>query len=284
MEENVRSLRVGYVTLAGEELEIPRGKALQYLERVRQAAENHSVDVDGITALVWSVANPLMMPSPVSGAAMATRETYEHQAFRAMLDCISRKRIATGDLDLSAAAQKYTVPVPDAAQQLGIHESSVRKAIASGRLSAWKRGGAYFLDPASVSAYQVSIRGAKAMPQMTAVPVAPPGPEEPTTIHSGTRGGHTLLVKYKGPAAEHHQAADGEIRAVLPAAWKRIAVLTGNKNTGKYWLQVLSHEPDGEVNTLRYGGFEVRGRFLQEALKRDRSRDVLAQWEAFQPE
>jgi excisionase family DNA binding protein len=247
-----------------------------FLERVSAASQDMRVGVPELTRLVWGPENPLMDTKILPGRAMATESTYNDPAFRLMLDLISRKRIAVGTLDIEAAVARYTLTVPEAAERLGIHQTSIRQAIKSGKLAAWKNGGTFFLDPASVESYRVSKRGARATWR------------HPLSVRFGTQGDAMFLVKWKVfdiDDADHLLAnrvklADGTQEGVIPQ-WGVAVVLTGIKSKGSYRCFELTPIDDDRnfTDEIEFQGFYVRGLFKQ--MKTNNSKEAMEKWDAF---
>ncbi len=284
MHESLR-----HTTLMGERLEFPKpvGLIAPFLTMVEQAAADPKVTEEGIKRLVWGPDNPLLDTTTLPGRALATLETYEHPAFRVMLDWIDRKRIAVGSLDIDRAKAKYTMSVPGAAVQLGVHETTVRTAIRSGRLSAWHRGGAYYLDPVSVSGYQVSIRGAKAVPHVSKRVAEVPNEKAPLMLRYGTDGEYELRVKWPKPLANRNRIHGDVWEAEIPQGWRHVAVLTGNKAKRTYRLYVLvprAFNDPYDMQNLSFVGFHVRGQFEVEGKPITNPRKATEAWEAFQAE
>ncbi len=277
-----------YKTREGEGVTIPplSPEADQFLERVEAAVTVEAMDGVAMVELVWGTENPLLERNPANpGLPFATRETYDHPAFQRMLQLIDRKREILGNLDFAAVEPRYIVTVPEAAQILGIHETSVRQAIRGHRLAGIKKGTTYFLDPASVESYRVSTRGKEAKVQETehAKVGFLPGALH---IREGAAGNYTLQVKSTGGLAKAGNRKFGKASSVwenvLPAGWKQVYVLTGKKQESKYRLFILEPgKPDPEKDMgLSFAGFHVRGEF-EVVSHENNPRKALEEWKGF---
>ena len=253
-----------------------------YLRKVEQAAADPTVDEIEVAALVWNTDNPYLQIHPDTGAAIADRAAYDSVVFQIMLDLIDQKRINLGTLDPEAAAARYTLTVKEAADKLGIHAATVRKAIDAKRLAAWKRGGTYMLDPASVASYKISNRGARADVQFSQqahlglIPGA-------LAIREGTDGDYFLRVRGH-IKSEERQVGDDITQYLITRPWERVAVQTGKKSANSYRLFILEPAPpETEPDQgLTFAGFYVRGAF-KVVEKINNSKEALAAWKAYDP-
>jgi excisionase family DNA binding protein len=261
-----------------------------FVEHVREAAGFPGMSVEDLKNMVWSEANPFLERDLIPGRPMATRETYEHPAFRAMLDCIDRKRMALGDLDLEFAEARYTITIPEAAEALGVAESTLRRAVQAGRVDGWKKGGVYYLDPRAVESYRVSIRGLKAEVQTTeTLAHAPIGPEleqlPPGALYVklGTRGNFFLRHRWVGVMVPQEQTGHEPVwGGIVPKGWRRIALLRGKKKEQDYrYFELEPATREGNTHSvLTFAGFYVRGDF-RVTRKINNPRKALEAWEAF---
>lgn len=254
-----------HTTLEGEVVTFdePAGSLGAFLARAQQAAGDPNVSEDALTLLIYGPENPLLDHALLPGRSMVTAETLKHPLYPVLLDLLGRKRVALGTLDVDAAAARYTLPVTEAAERLGIHPSAVRQAITARRLPAWKKGGQYFLDPASVASFQVARRG----------------PPPRIQVRCGKADGVAFRVKYPGDLEHFRSPVPGVSEGQL-ASWKRIGVIFTNKaNKSQYFVL----EPGGEDNEVKHGSFYVRGRFAVTE-KVHNSQKAVEAWDAFTAE
>lgn len=256
-----------HTTLAGEELTYPRpGPELEaFLARVRAAAEDPKVSEDGLIELIYGSENPLLDHTIFEGRGAVTLEVFENPVYHVMLDLLDQKRVQAGSLDLDRAAQRYTLTVSEAAEQLGISTSAVRQAIASKRLAAWKPGGEYLLDPHSVATYRdhVKRRG--------------PRPAPALRIRMGNKPGASFRVKAPGleRGEETKLEGGGKLIEARVERFTRAAIAFSGKSVNRMFVL----EPAAEANSFEFEGFEVSGRYRvvekvndpEEASKRFRS-------------
>lgn len=104
-------------------------------------------------SLMYSNENPIMRRHPIIGSE-ATKETLRDPVYRVLTDTVDRKRISEQGVDVSKIASGYTLTVAEAAERLGAHESTVRKAIREGRLACWVKEGVYYLHPKWVEQFR----------------------------------------------------------------------------------------------------------------------------------
>jgi hypothetical protein len=235
-----------YTTLAGEaiEYETPGRGLAAFLARVTDATADPNVSEAALTALVYGKENPLLEQSISPDYGMVTKAVFADPLYHVMTDLLARKRVAAGKLDLERAAASFTVTVTDAAEQLGVHPSAIRQAIAATKLSARKIGGTHYIDPRSIASYRVSRRGPKPRATLDVV-----------IAHDATGG-----MRIKAPSLEMVRgvgSARASIREGRVVGFERVAVIFGPK--GKYRLFVL--EPDDKDEEVTFGMSSVRGKF-----------------------
>jgi excisionase family DNA binding protein len=279
-----------YVTLQGENLDLTKVLPvhLDFLKRVQTAATDPKITHTDLAKLIWSGDNPLLVTNLLPSRAMATRESFENPAFRAMRDVEDRKRLESGDLDLERARARYTMTVPEAAGALGVAESTVRRAVKEGRLAGWKKGGVYYLDPNSVESYRVSTRGPRAEVRIDEKPAQRIW-KDGQSIHGalslrlGTEGDFVLRVK--GAMITPYRNATAKAPAwegLVQPGWRRIAVLRGKKKERDYRFFVLEPSPpEGpRESALEFANFYVRGDF-RVSRKINNPRKAIEAWESF---
>ncbi|MGK4003136.1 helix-turn-helix domain-containing protein [Sorangium sp. So ce1036] len=266
-------MKTEYTLLSGETVEFatPVGELGDFLRRVLAAAKEPSVTEADLNDLVFGPENPLLNRTVMAGRSVATAEVYRDPIFHVMLDCIARKRRPTEPAASSRA--RYTMTVPDAAQQLGISESAVRQAIYAGRLRASKEGGTYYLDPRSVGGYRVSKRGPRRQDQAAK---GPPGGVLDARIGSGPDA--SFRVKHSRDEFELTERHGAEWTGTIPPGWRRIAILGTTKERSRYW----EIEPAEGESVLHFEGFYLRGGFrIVETVST--SQRAEAAFKAFQP-
>jgi excisionase family DNA binding protein len=267
-------MKTQYTLLSGETVEFatPTGELSAFLSRVLAAVRDPSVSDVELLDLVLGPENPLLDRSSVAGRSIATADVYRDPTFHVMLDCVARKRLPL-EVAPTTPRTRFTMTVPDAAQQLGISESAVRQAIYAGRLRASKEGGTYYLDPHSVASYRVSKRGPRRQDQLAK---GPPGGALDARIGSGPDA--SFRVKHSRDDFELTEKRGPEWTGMVPAGWRRIAVLGTSKDRSRYW----EIEPAEGESVLHFEGFYLRGGFrIVETVST--SPRAVAAFKAFQP-
>ncbi|KYF52336.1 hypothetical protein BE04_45040, partial [Sorangium cellulosum] len=250
-------MKTQYTLLSGETVEFatPVGELGTFLCRVLAAARDPAVSEADLTDLVLGPENPLLDKTAVAGRSVATADVYRDPAFHVMLDCLARKRLPP-ESAVATPRTRYTMTVPEAAQQLGISESAVRQAIYAGRLRANKEGGTYYLDPHSVASYRVSKRGPRRQDQEAKGEAkGPPGGPLDARIGSGPDA--SFRVKHSRDDFELTEKRGPEWTGMIPSGWRRIAVLGTSRDLSRYW----EIEPAEGESVLHFEGFYLRGGF-----------------------
>ena len=252
----------------GERVEYPAPApaVARFLERVRRAADDPAVTEDGLIALIYGRENPLLDHTMMPGRSMVTPAVFANPLYRVLVDLLDRKRVQSGALDLAKARARYTLSVTDAAAQLGINATAVRKAISAGRLPAWKADGQYWLDPASGASFEVERRG--------------PAPR--LEVRMGSAAGESLRVKFAGALEDQAHPLANTTTGVL-THWKRVAVMTTATRGGEKSARLFVLEPGGPESEVALGCFHVRGRFTI-AEKINNPQKAAEAWRAFEPE
>ncbi|KYF92760.1 hypothetical protein BE20_10915 [Sorangium cellulosum] len=267
-------MKTQYTLLSGETVEFatPVGELGTFLCRVLAAARDPAVSEADLADLVLGPENPLLDKTAVAGRSVATADVYRDPAFHVMLDCLARKRLPP-ESAVATPRTRYTMTVPEAAQQLGISESAVRQAIYAGRLRANKEGGTYYLDPHSVASYRVSKRGPRRQDQDAK---GPPGGPLDARIGSGPDA--SFRVKHSRDDFELTEKRGPEWTGMIPSGWRRIAVLGTSRDLSRYW----EIEPAEGESVLHFEGFYLRGGFRIVETVSSTQRAVAA-FKAFQP-
>jgi excisionase family DNA binding protein len=146
-----------YTTTVGEMVEYDATpEEAAFLARVRSAVEDPRVTVGELTDLVYGLDNPVLERGIFPARGAVTKAVFARPIYHVMLDLLDVKRLQHGQLDMAAAARRYSMTIAEAAEQLGVHTSAVRQAVQAHKIAARKQGGSWLLDPASVEAYRVT--------------------------------------------------------------------------------------------------------------------------------
>ncbi len=150
-----------YTTLFGEELRFPEPppEVSAFLVRLRKFVNDPQVSELDMLNLLYGKENPLLDQTIFETRGAVTVVVFKNPVYHVMLDLLGQKAIQAGTLDPKKAEAAFSMTVPEASAQLGIHQSAVRQAIHAHKLAAIKKGGQYLLEPDSVGAYRVSRRG-----------------------------------------------------------------------------------------------------------------------------
>jgi excisionase family DNA binding protein len=144
-----------HTTIHGEVVEYDASHAEQaYLAEARALAEDPNVELDTLIEFIWSKDNPTLDSTLVPGRGMVTKAVIERPIYRVYNDLFLAKRIQCGLLDVQKTTAKYTLTVAEAAEQVGVVESSIRTACKAGRILAIKDGDSWRIDPDSLSRYR----------------------------------------------------------------------------------------------------------------------------------
>lgn len=273
-------MKIEHTTVSGHRIELELEEAARvFFARVHRAAEDKRVSENDLIALIYSDSNPILQPGIIPGRGMVTKETLENPLYRVLQDLLDRKRIAKTNIDVERMADRYSMPLAGAAEQLGVHESAVRQAIAAGRLPSWKKNGQHYLAPEAVAAFQLHRRGP-----------APRAPDAKRLVRAeaekyvkrhllnffaGNADGISFRVKAKGAAVT---PAKGKAVSGQVADWNKIGVIYGGE--GKHRFLVLV--PANENKRITRSKFFVEGAF-EVAEKENNPRRAREAWDAFEP-
>jgi hypothetical protein len=258
-----------WTTLSGRELSFdePTGELGSYWERLQRDAADPTVSHDALLALLYHPDNPLLDRNLMPGRGSVTRAVIDNPLYQAMTDLLGRKQVQLGQLDLATAGAPYTVTLAEAAEELGLSSTAARQAIDSYRLAGWKKGGVWFIHPASIESYKLGNYG----------PATKPKGGERLEVRMGADGsGATLKIKY--PAGAMEKEAGHIHTGHIPAGWRRVGVLTTSGPTPRFFVL----EPGDEIGAIELAGFYVRGRFRR-AVTENNSAKARAAWKAFNP-
>lgn len=151
-----------YETITGHRIEYtPKPKVAAFLRRLEAMVADESATESDCIALAYSTENPILDHSMFPGRGAVTRDVLADPAYRVMTDLLFRKRIAERQIDVATTEARYTMTVAEAAEELGVHVSAIRQAIASQRLASWHREGRHYLDPRAVRAMRLTAAAGK---------------------------------------------------------------------------------------------------------------------------
>jgi hypothetical protein len=260
--------QTGHLCVDGTVLKFdpPAPAVAAFLERVRRASEDPKVSEDQLVALIYGRDNPLLDHAMLPGHSMVTKEVFENPVYHVMCDYLGRKRVQLGTLDLAAARARFTMSVPDAAAKIGIHETAVRKAVATRRLASWRADGQIWLDPRAVAAFEVTRRG----------------PPPRLQLRVGSAPGVSFRVKHPGALEGRTEPAANVVEGTL-TAWARVGVMFSAERGDTKGQRFFVLEPGGEETELKLGDFYVKGRFTV-VEKVNNSERARAAWKAFEAE
>jgi excisionase family DNA binding protein len=259
------TLKASHVCVNGKVLvfDEPPPDIAAFVDQVRAAASSKKVSLDGLIAMIYGSDNPLLSKTMLPGYSMVTPEVFENPVYRVLLDLLDRKRVQLGQLDPVKAAARYTLSIPEAAEKMGVHRNAIVNAIDTGKLPVWIKGDRYYLDPATLHAYEPEKRGASPRLQ----------------IRFGNAPG--MSFRFKAPTElDDLTKVDEHVKEGVLAKWKRIAVITGEPKENKFRFYVL--EPASTQDHLKHGPFGVEGRF-RVVEKTNNAVDAQAAWKKFEP-
>ena len=134
---------------------------VEFLRRLEGAIGDDSMSPDEMRALVYGAENPILDHEAMPGQPLVTRATLDNPVFRICVDCLSRKDIRAGRIDLAQAHAAYTVDVPTAAEQLGVSPQAVRAGIDSFKYDALFAKGQWWMRPETVASLRLSRAGGR---------------------------------------------------------------------------------------------------------------------------
>jgi hypothetical protein len=256
-------------TLSGHEIRYddPTPEVEAFLRRAVELAADPKVPERDLVEAVYSRENPILDHTLFPGRGAVTPDVFANPLYHVLLDLLFRKEVQQRKVDVEAIAARYTLTVDEAAARVGVHPTSITKAISERRVGSWYRDGRYWLDPNGLASLQRAPRRGPA-----------PRDVAPLEYRVGQGGGAQLRLKYseRGEPTEppsKREPVTGELRR-----WRRVAVLHGR--AGKLRLFVL--EPAPEAGELVVGDFYVRGSF-KTVEKVNNAKRAEEAWEAFQP-
>lgn len=259
-----------HTTVSGHRVEYdPSSKVDAFLRRLERMVDDETVSEQDMIGVAYSGDNPILAHDVFPGRGAVTKAVLDDPTYAVMTDLLFRKRIAQESIDVEKLAARYSMTVPEAAEQLGVHESAVRQAIGAKRLASWMKDGRHYLEPKSLDSFEVGTRGPRGSVAQGAA-----GPRTKSVTH-GTRGpraksggpleivmGHakdlSLKVRSSEPV-EPVERVEGNIVKGALEHWKRVVVMTTGVGGSK---RAFVLEPAAEDNEVTFGPFSVRGRFV----------------------
>lgn len=191
-------------------------------------------DTDQIAALVYSEANPLVVPSERGEGRWRWQETGAAAELKRLADdLIQRARYHADGLDPETAwAQAYTLTVDEVADQHGVSRSTILKAVQRGEINAMKQRGQYLLEQTSAEVWRRSSRGAKKRGELL-------------VLARGSQAGSSCQVKHDGEAEDLAQmpAPEGRITMMGVTAWTKVLVRIIVKDGSRDTVEVLELAP-----------------------------------------
>jgi hypothetical protein len=245
-----------YALYSGEIIEYPNQPAVvnAFIARATAALNNPAVTPAEMLSLVYGVENPILDTTSQPGRAIVNKAVFDNPVYRVLSDMVGRKQILASGQTFEQVSAPYTVSVKDAADQLGLTESSVRTAITNRKLSALKRNGDWYIRPESVASYKVSNRGRKKA--KTANEGASQQHDVPRVLCGSAPGG-SLSVRIAGGELTDVSKEGNVTTGNFPAGWTRAAIRT----TSPKGAWVFEIEPDEGSERVEFLDFEVAGPF-----------------------
>lgn len=258
-------MKLLHETISGHRVEFdePEGELAEFFARARTAAADSAASENDLITLIYSADNPLLSPGVVPDRGVVTKDTLAHPVYRVLQDLLIRKRVAEQGLDVQAMADRHTVTIAEAAEQLGVHASAVQQAIKAQRLPSWVKGGRHYMAPSALDAFELSRRGPK-----------PKG--KPLRYCSGSEPGTSFRVKVPTSRVIEKK---GKAQTAEVDTWARVAVLSGGE--GRHRFFVLEPVASGSER-LELGSFYVEGPF-RVTKKVNNAREAREAYKAFEP-
>jgi len=211
-----------------------------YLNVVKLAAADPAANTRRMIELVYSPNNPVLDSRMLPGRGMVTDAVAADPVYRIMADLIGVKQVQLGELDLAAAEAPYSIPVEEAARQLGIAPEDVVAAIESRRMSAHLRDGEWFTRAESIASYRLVLGNTEV--------AAAVGNEKGRSMGIRVEGGQFVRTKKKAHVMEGH----------LSPGWSR-AIIRSTAEGGSVRVWII--QPAAKESEIVHGAFFVRGPF-----------------------
>ena len=132
-----------------------------FLAKLEALVVDDSVSPDQMRAFFYGVENPTLDPHALPGHAVITKASLRDPIFRIGIDCLTRKEIRAGRIDLAQMQAGYTLDVPTAAEQLGVSPQAVRAGIDSFKYDALFAKGQWWMRPETVASLKLSRAGGR---------------------------------------------------------------------------------------------------------------------------
>ena len=132
-----------------------------FFAKLEALVADDTVSPDQMRAIFYGVENPTLDSTALPGHAVITKASLRDPLFRIGIDCLSRKEIRAGRIDLAQAHAAYTVDVPTAAEQLGVSPQAVRAGIDSFKYDALFARGQWWMRPETVASLRLSREGGR---------------------------------------------------------------------------------------------------------------------------
>jgi hypothetical protein len=236
-------------TISGQRIEYddPEPAVARLLKAARAIVDDPKRTTDELVALVYGRSNPILDQTLFPERGAVTKAVLENSVYHVLTDLLARKEAQAKGTNFDRVKAKYTLSVSEAAEQLGVTEDAVRRAIRGRRLPAWvKEKGAYYVNPDHLPLLgEVGLRGTS------------PVQDEPLEVRSGVDAKQNMLqVKFRGGQVPSGGAVPyAEERGI--ERWRRVAVITGGHDKLRLWLI----EPGPTSAKIEFHGFFVRGKF-----------------------
>lgn len=259
-------------TINGRKIEYEQTAAeSRFLRRVEATIDDEHVSELELRALIYGPDNPLL--DHHAGYTFVVSDVFDSALFRVLLDYLDQKRVRIGSLDPTKVAARYTLTTAEAADRAGVGGSTLRTAVADGRLPAWIKEGLLYFTPESVDGF---VRGnAGRRPRLRAT--------------SGSEDGASLRLRVAGGKPERKLKVRSVVELQIDK-WDQVAVITGatrpdrddeKRKTYRYWLI----EPGGAEDKIGLDQLRVEGRFtVREKHNGDAARSAWREFTRAHPE
>lgn len=250
-------------TISGQRIEYPDPDAAvaRLLKSARAIVDDPERSSDELVALVYGRNNPILDPTLFPERGAVTRAVLENPVYHVLTDLLARKEAQERGTNFDSVKASYTLTVAEAAEELGVTEDAVRRAIRNRRLPAWVKEKSYYVNPDHLELLgDVGQRGAV--------------PLQALEYAVGYDATSNVFMKFKIPGGELPFDEQGNTGRV--AKWQRVGVLTGGH--GKIRFQVL--EPSHQDNEVNFHGFFVKGKFRVTG-KLNNMKEARLSWDRF---
>lgn len=143
------------------ECDSPDAAEVAFLAKLEALVEDDSVTPDQMRAVFYGLENPALDPHALPGHAVITRASLRDPVFRIGIDCLTRKEIRAGRIDLAQMQAGYSLDVPTAAERLGVSPQAVRAGIDSFKYDALFAKGQWWMRPEAVASLRLSRAGGR---------------------------------------------------------------------------------------------------------------------------